>query len=73
LVAIRIIVDIERNEVMSRIAKTTPGKLTPSVPLLMRLAGYVILPLGSLIGTRLPVHGTSFINLITNVSTWLSR
>ncbi len=57
LVSVRVIAGIERDDILSRIGKTAPGKLTPSWSLVVRLIGYVLVPLGSLAAARLPDHG----------------
>jgi hypothetical protein len=57
LVAMRVIGGIERDEVLSHIAGTDPGKVTPSWSLAMRVIGYVIVPLATLTAAHLPDHG----------------
>lgn len=57
LVSVRVIAGIERDDILSRISKTNPGKVTPSWSLVVRLVGYVLVPLGSLAASRLPDHG----------------
>ena len=53
----RVLLGIERDKVLSDVAGTTPGKVTPSLGLLARIVGYVIVPLGGLIGSRLQDPG----------------
>jgi hypothetical protein len=57
IVAVRVIGGIERDEVLSHIGRTDPGKVTPSWSLAMRVIGYVIVPLAALAAAHLPDHG----------------
>jgi peptidoglycan/LPS O-acetylase OafA/YrhL len=57
VVGLRVISGIERDEILSRIAGTDPGKLTPSWSLAFRLVGYVLVPLATLAATHLPDQG----------------
>ena len=72
LVAVRVIAGIERDQILSWIAKTDPGKVTPSWSLAVRFAGYVLLPLGSLIAAHLPDHGL-LIGILHSFSTSLEH
>lgn len=71
-VALRVIVGIERDEVLSRIARTTPGRVTGSWALVVRLVGYVIVPLGSLIAAYLP-SGAFLRDLFDSMGKLLAR
>jgi hypothetical protein len=57
LVALRVIAGIERDEILSLMARTEPGKLTFSWALVARFLGYVVVPLASLAAAYLPDHG----------------
>ena len=72
VVSVRVIAGIERDDILSRIAKTDPGKMTPSWSLLVRLVGYVLVPLGSLAAARLPDHGL-LTSILRSFSAWLER
>ncbi len=71
-VALRVLLGIERDEVLSAIAKTEAGKITPTLGLTTRLAGYVLLPLAGLIGTRLQRAG-ALIDFIKELTKTLER
>jgi hypothetical protein len=72
VVALRVLLGIERDKVLSDVAGTTPGAVTPSLGLFTRLVGYVVVPLGGLIGSRLQDPG-SVIELLRNMMNALSR
>ena len=72
LVALRVLLGFERDHVLSQLAKTAGGKVTPSLGLAARLVGYVVVPLGGLIGTRLQDQGT-VIGLFQDLAKMLSR
>jgi hypothetical protein len=55
-VSFRLIVGVERDEVLSRLGGTVPGRVTLSWSLATRLIGYVLIPLGSLLAAHLPNH-----------------
>jgi hypothetical protein len=57
LVAARTIVAFERDEILSRIAKTKGGEITATWSLAARVFGYVVTPLATLLATHLPDHG----------------
>ncbi len=56
LSAVRLMTGVERNELLSRIAQTEAGRLTLSWALVVRLVGYVGVPLASLGAAALPNH-----------------
>jgi hypothetical protein len=72
IVALRVLLGIEKDQVLSDVAQTTPGKITPSLGLFARLLGYVIVPLGGLIGSRLQDQGT-IIDLLKSLTNALNR
>jgi hypothetical protein len=72
IVALRVLLGIERDKVLSDVAGTTPGKVTPSLGLLARIVGYVVVPLGGLIGSRLQDLGTA-IELLKSMTNALNR
>jgi hypothetical protein len=72
IVALRVLLGIERDKVLSDVAGTTPGKVTPSLGLLARIVGYVVVPLGGLIGSRLQDPGTA-IELLKSLTNALNR
>jgi hypothetical protein len=57
LVSLRVIGGIERDELLSHLGGTAPGKMTPSWSLALRLVGYVVVPLATLAAAHLPDHG----------------
>ena len=72
LVALRVLLGIERDHVLSQLAKTTGGAVTPSLGLIARVVGYVIVPLGGLVGSRLQNPG-AVIALFQEAAKTLSR
>jgi hypothetical protein len=72
LVALRVLLGIEKDPVLSEVAQTTPDKITPSLGLFARLVGYVIVPLGGLIGSRLQNQGT-VVELLKSLTNTLNR
>jgi hypothetical protein len=72
VVALRVLLGIERDKVLSDVAGTTPGKVTPSLGLFTRLVGYVVVPLGGLIGARMQDSG-SVIELLKSLTNALNR
>jgi hypothetical protein len=53
-VALHIINGSERDEVLSRLAHTTPGRINGSWSLVTRFVGYVLVPVGALLVVHLP-------------------
>lgn len=72
LVALRVLLGIERDHVLSQLAKTPGGEITPSLGLVTRLVGYVIVPLGGLVGSRLQDPG-AVIALFQEAAKMLNR
>ena len=72
LVALRVLLGIERDHVLSQLAKTPGGEITPSLGLVTRLVGYVIVPLGGLVGSRLQNPG-AVIALFQDAAKMLNR
>jgi len=72
LVALRVLLGIERDHVLSQLAKTPGGEITPSLGLVTRLVGYVIVPLGGLVGSRLQDPG-AMIALFQEAAKMLNR
>ena len=72
LVALRVLLGIERDHVLSQLAKTPGGQITPSLGLVARLVGYVIVPLGGLVGSRLQDPG-AVIALFQEAAKMLNR
>lgn len=72
LVALRVLLGIERDHVLSHAAKTTAGTITPSLSLAGQLLGYVVVPLGGLIGARLQ-NPAKVVSLLQDLATMLSR
>jgi hypothetical protein len=72
VVALRVLLGIEKDPVLSEVAKTTPGKITPSLGLVTRLVGYVVVPIGGLIGSRLQDPG-AVIELLRDLTNALNR
>jgi len=72
LVALRVLLGIERDHVLSQLAKTPGGEITPSLGLVTRLVGYVLVPLGGLIGSRLQDPG-AVIAFFQDAAKMLSR
>jgi len=71
-VALRVLLGIERDHVLSQLAKTQGGQITPSLGLITRLVGYVIVPLGGLVGSRLQNPG-AVIALFQEAAKMLNR
>jgi hypothetical protein len=59
VVALRLLLGIERDEVLSGVARTTAGTVTASLGLAARLLGYVVVPITSLVASRLPNTGSA--------------
>jgi hypothetical protein len=55
-VAVWLIVTFERDQVLSNLARTSAGEITPTWGLAARLAGYVLMPLATLLTSYLPNH-----------------
>jgi hypothetical protein len=72
VVALRVLLGIERDKVLSEVGGTQPGKVTPSLGLFTRLVGYVVVPLGGLIGSRMQDPG-SVIELLKSLTNALNR
>jgi hypothetical protein len=72
VIALRVLLGIEKDKVLSDVAGTTADKITPSLGLFTRLVGYVIVPLGGLIGSRLQDPG-AVIDLLKNLTNALNR
>lgn len=70
--ALRVLLGIEKDKVLSDVAGTTADKITPSLGLIARLVGYVIVPLGGLIGSRLQDPGAA-IELLKSLTNALNR
>jgi hypothetical protein len=66
VVALRLLLGIERDEVLSSAADTTPGKITPSLGLMTRLVGYVVVPVAGLVAARLP-HTATVLDVFKNI------
>jgi hypothetical protein len=57
-------VDMERNTILSFIAKTEPGKVTVSLELVTRLLIYGVLPLLTLLATQFPEFGEGLLSVL---------
>jgi hypothetical protein len=72
VVSLRVIIGIERDEVLSRLAGTKPGRITGTWSLAVRLVGYVLIPLGTLLAAYQP-KGAALPSLIDQASKMLQR
>jgi hypothetical protein len=72
IVALRLLLGIERDPVLSHVAGTNAGEITPSLGLVARLVGYVVIPLGGLIGSRLGAPG-AVISIFKDLANTLNR
>jgi hypothetical protein len=68
----RLLLGIERDPVLSHVAGTKAGAITPSLGLVARLVGYVVIPLGGLIGSRLGAPG-AVISIFKDLANTLNR
>ena len=72
IVALRLVLGIERDPILSHTTGTKPGEITPSLGLVARLVGYVVVPLGGLIGSRIQAPG-AVIEVFKELANTLNR
>jgi hypothetical protein len=72
LVALHVLLGIERDEILSSVAGTTPGAITPSTGLMTRLIGYVVVPISGLIASRL-AHPSTIFDILKGIANGISK
>ncbi len=70
-VVLTALLQVERDEVLSRIASTTPGQITWNRAMIARLAVYGLIPLLTLFAAQFPDIGATILQAVRPIEQWI--